>query len=331
MYLGVDGGGTKTAYALVDAGGKLCAVHQTGTVSHLAAGFGPAAERLLQGVRDTLHEAGIESRRVTFAYFGLPAYGEDSSTTARMDAMPAPLFATSRYRCGNDMICSWAGSLACADGISVIAGTGSMAYGEYAGRTARAGGWGELIGDEGSAYWIAREGMNLFSRMSDGRAVRGPLYELVRRRMGIAADLDLCARIYGESADTRQAFAQFARLVDEAANSGDEQSRAIFVHAARELATTVAATRRSLGVPDDLALPVSYSGGVFNGSPLLVDAFRDALAAADGVYDLRTPVFAPEIGAALYAARLAGTALPPESLARLRQQCAASIDGGPSP
>ena len=73
------------------------------------------------------------------------------------------------------MICSWAGSLACEDGISVIAGTGSMAYGEYEGRSARAGGWGELIGDEGSAYWIAREGMNLFSRMSDGRAPRGPL------------------------------------------------------------------------------------------------------------------------------------------------------------
>ena len=74
------------------------------------------------------------------------------------------------------MVCSWAGSLACADGISVIAGTGSMAYGEYAGRQARCGGWGELIGDEGSAYWIAREGMNLFSRMSDGRAARGPLH-----------------------------------------------------------------------------------------------------------------------------------------------------------
>ena len=121
--------------------------------------------------------------------------------------MPARLLDVARYRCGNDMVCSWAGSLACADGISVIAGTGSMAYGEYAGRTARAGGWGELIGDEGSAYWIAREGMNLFSRMSDGRAPRGPLYELVRARFGIAVDLDLCARVYGEGVSARSAFA----------------------------------------------------------------------------------------------------------------------------
>ena len=136
--------------------------------------------------------------------------------------MPSALLDATKYRCGNDMVCSWAGSLACADGISVIAGTGSMAYGEYAGRQARAGGWGELIGDEGSAYWIAREGMNLFSRMSDGRAPQGPLYALVRSRLGLDIDLDLCARIYGVAANTRGAFAQFAPLVHAAAVAGDE-------------------------------------------------------------------------------------------------------------
>ncbi len=59
--------------------------------------------------------------------------------------------------CGNDMVCGWAGSLACADGINVVAGTGSICYGEYQGRSARCGGWGELFSDEGSAYWIARQ------------------------------------------------------------------------------------------------------------------------------------------------------------------------------
>jgi hypothetical protein len=172
---------------------------------------------------------------VTFAFFGLPAYGEDSETTGQMDAMPSSLFDPAQYRCGNDMICSWAGSLACADGISVIAGTGSMAYGEFDGRRERSGGWGELIGDEGSAYWIAREGMNLFSRMSDGRAPRGALHELVRDRFGLDVDLDLCARIYGVGANSRRAFAQFAPLVHEAALAGDAQSRAIIRRAADEL------------------------------------------------------------------------------------------------
>src|SRR5678816_2149920 len=181
MFLGVDGGGTKTAYALIDAEGNIRASHTSGSVSHLCEGFARAAALLGEGIRAVLREGGIAAASVDFAFLGLGDYGEDSATTEQMDAMPSGVIDSSKYRCGNDMICSWAGSLACRDGISVIAGTGSMAYGEYEGRTARAGGWGELIGDEGSAYWIAREGMNLFSRMSDGREVRGPLYGLVRR------------------------------------------------------------------------------------------------------------------------------------------------------
>src|SRR6185503_12426420 len=120
-------------------------------------GFDRAAQLLTEGIGATISAAvGVKPADIRFAFIGLPSYGEDRAATPRMDSMPAALLPRDRYRCGNDMICSWAGSLACADGISVIAGTGSMAYGEYRDRTARAGGWGELIGDEGSAYWIAR-------------------------------------------------------------------------------------------------------------------------------------------------------------------------------
>ena len=98
---------------------------------------------MIQGIGAMLAQASLTPADVTFAFMGLPAYGEDSATTARMDAMPSSLLDVARYRCGNDMVCSWAGSLACIDGISVIAGTGSMAYGEYQGRGARGGGWGE--------------------------------------------------------------------------------------------------------------------------------------------------------------------------------------------
>ncbi len=322
MFLGVDGGGTKTAYALIDSQGAIRASHLTGSVSHLSDGVARATALLVEGTGAVLTKGATDAARITFAYFGLPSYGEDSATTAQMDAMPSSLLDATRYRCGNDMVCSWAGSLGCRDGISVVAGTGSIAYGEYAGRTARAGGWGELIGDEGSAYWIAREGMNLFSRMSDGRAARGPLHALVRERLGIDIDLDVCARIYGDSAITRGAFAQFARLVHDAANAGDVEARAIFLRAANELAATVLAVRRSLAVPDTVVLPVSYSGGAFAGSPALVGDFRTALAASRLAFDCQVPLFPPVIGAALYAARLAGQPLSDAALGRLRQQCA---------
>jgi N-acetylglucosamine kinase-like BadF-type ATPase len=317
MFLGVDGGGTKTAYALIDGEGRLRARYVGASASHLAEGFARAQETLIDGIRRALAAAGASPADIAFAFLGLPAYGEDSAATAQLNALPAPLLDARRYRCGNDMVCSWAGSLSCEDGISVIAGTGSMAYGVYEGREARAGGWGEVIGDEGSAYWLAREGMNLFSRMSDGRAARGPLYELVRARLGVEVDLDLCAHIYGAEASTRSAFARFAPLVHEAAQAGDAQAAAIFGRAAQELIACVLAARRALAVPAEVVLPVSHSGGVLSGAAMMLDAFRGALAAASLPFEYRTPEHTPDVGAALYAARLVGMPLSDCALRRL--------------
>lgn len=324
MFLGVDGGGTKTAYALIDAAGHIHARHVGPSVSHLAEGFARATELLIGGIGTTLAKAACTPASVTFAFIGLPSYGEDSATTSTMDEMPASLLEVNQYRCGNDTVCSWAGSLGCKDGISVIAGTGSVAYGQYAGREARAGGWGELIGDEGSAYWIAREGLNLFSRMSDGRASRGPLYELVRARFGISIDLDLCARIYGESGAVRAVFAQFAIVVHEAAQAGDAQAAAIFDRAAKELVECVIAIRRSLSVPAGVVMPVSHTGGVFNGAAVASSAFRSALGASNLGFEYRAPLYSPEFGAAIYAAQLAGQPLSEEALNMLKQQCLAA-------
>lgn len=320
MFLGADGGGSKTAYVLIDSAGNLRATHVGGTVSYFSEGLERAGALLVEGIRAVLTKAALAPADLAFSFVGLPSYGEDSAMTARLDAMPAALLDTARYRCDNDMVCSWAGSLGCIEGISVISGTGSMAYGEYAGRKARAGGWGELIGDEGSARWIAREGMTVFTRMSDGRLAVGPLYGLVRERLKIKTDSDICGYIYGAGSDRRRAFAQFAPLVHEAAQAGDGQAADIFRRAAEELVDCVLATRRSLAVPQALVLPVSHSGGVFSGASLLVNEFRDALAAAELPFEHRLPQYPPAVGAALYAARLAGMPLDEAALQYLRQQ-----------
>jgi N-acetylglucosamine kinase-like BadF-type ATPase len=321
LFLGVDGGGTKTAYVLVDADGNLRSNHVGASVDYLAEGIDAARARLAEGLAATLAGALATPGDVAFAFFGLPAYGEDGSALAALDALPSAVLDSAHYRCGNDMVCSWAGSLACEDGISVIAGTGSLAYGEFAGRQARCGGWGELIGDEGSAYWIAREGMNLFSRMSDGRAARGPLHALVRERLGIGNDLDLCAHIYGVHGDRRNAFAQFARLVHEAAQGGDAAAAAIFARGAKELVDCVAAVRRGLAAPADAVVAVSHSGGVFDNVAAMVAAFRAGLAASAQPFEYRPPRFAPAVGAALYAARLHGHPLGSAAIGRLRVHC----------
>ena len=317
MFLGVDGGGTKTAFILLGSDALLLARTEGGSSYHPQVGLEAVRAVLRAGVNELLRRARVPASAVRRAFFGLPAYGEDPSVDPALALAPRAALAAAQYSCGNDMICGWAGALACADGVSVTAGTGSIAYGEYAGRAARAGGWGEVFGDEGSAYWIGREGLGAYSRMSDGRGPRGPLHELVRRHFGLERDLDLAGRINGSGSAERSGIAQLARVVAAAANAGDATARGIFVQAGRELAALVEATRTQLAVPQQETLSVSYSGGVFDTGALILEPLRAALQAAGSGYRVQTPAFAPVVGAALYAAREAQVRFSSEQLASL--------------
>jgi N-acetylglucosamine kinase-like BadF-type ATPase len=319
-YLGVDGGGSKTLFLLIDDAGKILASHAEGTAYYPEIGLEALKKLLARGIRQILRQAGISVSDLTFAFLGLPSYGEDSALLATLDAAPASVVPTGSYRCGNDMVCGWAGALAGADGINVAVGTGSIAYGEYAGRSARAGGWGELFSDEGSAYWLAREGLRLFSRMSDGRVPRGPLHELVRRHFVLQHDLDLCAAIYGKRLAQRSQFAQLSRLVVEAVSAGDTAARTLFVQAAAELSDVIDAVRSQLRVLPEVRLAVSFSGGMFESNDLLLAPLKEALASPVRNYSFLVPRLPSDVGAAVQAAKLSGTPLDAASIAALEAQ-----------
>lgn len=324
VFLGVDGGGTTTALALVRGDGVVLARADVASSYYFGGagdggGVGLVERVLREGVEQVCAAARTSPAEITSAFFGLPGYGESSADLPALDAAPRAVLGHGRCASGNDMVCGWAGSLAGEDGVNVICGTGSMAYGENGGRRARAGGWGELFGDEGSAYWIAVRGLAAFSRMSDGREEPGPLLEVVREHLGLAADLDLVDVVLGRWQGARTEVAALAPLVTDAAARGDAASGAVLDAAAHELAATVAAVRSRLAFDRDQVVPVSYSGGVFSAGAV-VDRFRHELAALPGAYELRRPLHEPVVGAALYAARLAGTPFDRTALARLRAQ-----------
>lgn len=319
IFLGCDGGGTKTAFTLVTGEGQVAA-SATGPSCYYLAADAPDGLRLVDRVlRDGLAEvcaaAGTTPGEITYAFFGLPGYGElradlpalDADLPA-LDAAPRALLGHDRYRCDNDMVCGWAGSLGGADGINVISGTGSMTYGERAGRGVRVGGWGEVFGDEGSGYWIGQRGLAAFSRMSDGRMPPGPLLELLRDRLQLEADLDLVDLVLHRWQRARREIAALSRDVVAAARAGDDAAAAVLVEAGAELAALVDATRHRLGFAAGETVPVSYSGGVFAADEVRA-AFADRLLALDPSYRLSEPMLTPDLGAALYAAKLAGTPL----------------------
>lgn len=303
-FLGVDGGGTKTAFVLTDGEGRELARHEGGSSYHIQVGFEALHALLHEGVQAVLDKAGVSAEDVAFAFFGLPAHGEDSQVQPFLDVIPEAVLGHHRYACGNDMICGWAGSLGGEDGINIVAGTGSIGYGERQGLSARGGGWGEVFSDEGSAYWIAAQGLNAFSRMADGRLPRGPLHDLLTTALELKSDLDLCAYVYAKATPQRDRIAALSRLVAQAATQGDDAARRIFAEAGRELAAIVEAIRQRLRYEPGETVNLSYSGGVFQGGELILQPFRQQLAAYSPDYRLVKPRHSPAIGAALYAARL---------------------------
>jgi len=317
VFLGVDGGGTKTAICLVTDNGEVAARVLAPSTDYFSEGVDLVRRVLSEGVAAACAQADIAPDRIRHGFFGLATYGEVSDDIAVLDEAPRQALGHDRYACDNDMVCGWAGSLGGADGVNVVSGTGSITYGENRGRTARAGGWGELFGDEGSAYWIATRGLGVFTRMADGRLEPGPLLDVLREHLDLRSDLDVVDIVLNRWKGRRDEIAALGRQVVEAAHRGDEHAARVLADAGEELAETVDAVRSRLGFAADDVVPVSYSGGVF-GSDAVLEGFRDGLSARSGTYDLRQPLYPPDVGGALYAAKLAGAPLAAPALERLQ-------------
>ncbi|KAI1692094.1 deoR-like helix-turn-helix domain-containing protein [Ditylenchus destructor] len=146
--------------------------------------------------------------------------------------------------------------------------------------------------------------------MADGRAEAGPLLGLLREHFGLKHDLDVCAAINGAAARSR--LAQLARLVSAAAVAGDAQAAALLGRAGEELALLAAGVARQLDLPGDAAVEVSYTGGVFEAGDAVTGALRAAMARTLPNATLVAPRFGPELGAAMYAARIVGARVQPD-------------------
>jgi glucosamine kinase len=175
-------------------------------------------------------------------------------------------------------------------GVAVIAGTGSAAWGRNGrGEVARAGGWGYLLGDEGSGYWLGREAVRHSLRRMNQGLEPDQLTRALLESCGVDDPNKLIALFHSPSTGRRY-WAQQARLVVEAADSGHLISRQLIDQAGNDLADMAAQVLRQLGLDG----PVILGSGLGMNVVRLQDAFRNRLAAA-GVTDVRVldrdPVF----------------------------------------
>ncbi|WP_433580086.1 N-acetylglucosamine kinase [Nocardia brasiliensis] len=183
------------------------------------------------------------------------------------------------------------------EGIALISGTGSVAWGRHAGRTARAGGWGYLLGDQGSGYWVAREAVCRALAAVDRGAPADPLGRALAAECGLRSTEQLLDHFYDHT--DRRYWARRARVVIDMAATGDPVGREILAAAVADLTDLVGTVADRLSY----AGPVIVAGGLAVHQPLLQAELRRALAGR-GLDDVRVLDVDPVHGAVRLARQL---------------------------
>lgn len=276
MYvLGIDAGATKTVCQLADEAGRVLA-ETRGSGANLQTSGELEVEKVLHRVMDDA----IGDRRIVPAAICLGMAGVDREDDAAVvRGIMARIGYKARILVVNDALIALEAGVGDAPGVVVVAGTGSIVYGRNArGEAVRAGGWGYLLGDEGSGYWMGRLALRAVVREADRRGRPTSLTPRVLAHFGVARPADLIREVY------RQAFrptvlAQLAAHVQEAAAEGDAVAQSIIESGAQALAGAATAVAARLGL-QETAFDLVLAGGLFRGVPALVDHVRTLLAGA---------------------------------------------------
>jgi N-acetylglucosamine kinase-like BadF-type ATPase len=271
--LGIDAGGTKTVGLLADEDGTIVSSAR-GPGANLQVAGELEVEKVLHHVMDTALDGrhDIWPRAVCLGIAGV-----DREDDARIvSAIMRRISPGSRVLVVNDALVALEAGAPGSPGIVIICGTGSIAYGRTAtGVAARAGGWGHIIGDEGSGYWIGREAVRAVMRQADGRGPATSLTTHVLAHFEIPAASSLVHIVYGPHGGHRS-MARLGPSVQKASEAGDAVAAAILDDAARELALAATSVARRLELSAD-TFPFILAGGVFRVVPGLVERLSERL------------------------------------------------------
>lgn len=253
----LDGGGTKTASALADRRGGVTILP---ALPGCSPQDGPAWEGVLGEALGRMARAGLAG-----AVLGMPGRGEVPAHDAAVDALAASIVPGPR-EVMNDVALARLAAFGGGDGVLLLSGTGSMAWARGPAGEARVGGWGDVIGDEGSAYWIGREALAEVSRAFDGRVPMSGFARTLCERLGATGDFAPLSWLMAQQAP-RAAVAGVAREVDDLAEEGDGVARALLAAASEELTRLAMGASKRVGLPS--RPPWVAAGSVFRSAKVL--------------------------------------------------------------
>lgn len=268
LVLGIDAGATKTVGLLAGPAGVVARARGGG--ANLQIQGEAVVEQVLAGILEGVGGA----PRVGALCAGMAGVDRPHDEAA-VRRIVSRLGCRGPVRVVNDAVVALAAGSPTGTGVVILAGTGSIAYGRDAGgRTARAGGLGSLLADEGSGYWIGNLALRAVVRAADQRGPATALTPYVFETLAVASVDELVPLIY-ERRLPRSAVASLVRVVERARRDGDETAALIIDEAARELGLLGRAVARRLSFVEDFA--VVLAGGVFEACPSLVGLVKEHL------------------------------------------------------
>jgi N-acetylglucosamine kinase-like BadF-type ATPase len=260
--IGIDAGGTKTVCLLANEHGEILA-RTRGEGANLQA----VGELQVEKILHTVMAQAIGSRRIVPAAICLGIAGVDRPNDAAVIV--------------NDALIALETGAPGQPGVVIISGTGSIAYGRNAaGEAARSGGWGYVLGDEGSGYWIGRAALRAVLRAADLRGPRTVLTQMLLDHFQVSQPQLLLHEVYHHHLKPA-AIGALASSVQTAFSEGDEAAAGILRGAADELEGSALSVARRLDLTSE-AFSFILSGGIFRAVPWLVEELsrRLPLAAA---------------------------------------------------
>ena len=292
IFLGIDGGGSKTACLIGDESSVLGSGSALGS-NLVRVGESKAREAVLSAIKQACEVAGITPTQINRTCIGLA--GADQPGVSVVVRQMIAEVVSGEIEVVGDMVIALEAAFGRGSGVIVIAGTGSIAYGRNSnGQTARAGGWGHAVSDEGSGHWIGRAAVAAALRATDeGNEPASALLSGIMKfwNVGTRGELVLAA-----NASPAPDFAALLPAVLAAADSGDPDARNILARAGTELANLAGIVIRRL-FPAESAVPVAMSGGVLSNSPLVCQAFYNSLHSLCPRAQVQTQVVEPVRGA----------------------------------
>ncbi|MCB9248306.1 MAG: hypothetical protein H6613_07045 [Ignavibacteriales bacterium] len=299
LFIGIDGGGTKTKCVLCDESLKVVYETQSGPSNFLTIGTDVVTETVLSLISECCKSQNLSSALIDSVVLGTTGAGRDSDAKKLENAVFAEVKSQSLnlnlFKVVSDARIALEGAFSGKPGSILIAGTGSIMFGkDKDDNIHRVGGCGRLIGDEGSGLVIGRKGLNIVSKYFDGRGKETLLRTKIETEFGITNQTELITKVYTDNLEIQQV----APLVIQSAKEGDELCKNILDEETDELLLHIMAMSKKL---NDKFMKVVFIGGTIATDNYYSKMFKEKLTKFLPEIQIQQAEYPPEIGAVILA------------------------------